>query len=320
MKITITHVLALTLLFISCSDDNDTEIEGPTSSDDNKWAQSIGTASLNMQSLITVGDYNLAGGKTGTYLSTDKAENYILSNTGNDDVGPTRGFTSDGTYIYTCTSQGVYRSADNGATWISKSNGLTNLLSSGITFTSPYLIVVGPTGVFRSNDQGENWVSAGLVGTDVRCVTSMQHHIFVGTNGAGLYSSTDWGETWTPINNGLSGTKFRAIESKGTTLFAGGETGTGVFRSTDSGANWTLLSGGLPSGSYRGFASNSQLIVAGSFGAGVFYSTDNGDTWSTINEGLLDLTIFDVALNENYIVVATNSKGVFRYPLSDISN
>jgi len=38
-----------------------------------------------------------------------------------------------------------------------------------------------------------------------------------------------------------------------------------------------LLSGGLASGSYRGFASNSKLIVAGSFGGGVFYTTDNGD-------------------------------------------
>lgn len=319
MKATITQILALILFFTSCSD-NDTEIEDPTSSNNAKWSQSIGTESLNIQSLITIGGYNLAGGKTGAYISTDESESYLSSNAGNDSAGPTRGFTYDGTYMYTCTSQGVYRSADNGATWVSKSNGLTSLLSSGITFTSPYLVVVGPTGVFRSNDQGENWVSAGLSGTDVRCVTSIQHTIFVGTNGAGLYSSTDWGETWTPINNGLTGTKFRAIESKGTTLFAGGETGTGVFRSTDNGINWTLLSGGLSSGSYRGFASNSQLIVAGSFGAGVFYSTDNGDNWTTINTGLLDLTVFDLELNDNFIITATNTKGVFRYPLSNIFN
>jgi hypothetical protein len=80
-----------------------------------------------------------------------------------------------------------------------------------------------------------------------------------------------------------------------------------------------MLAGGLPSGSYRGFASNSQLIVAGSFGGGVSYSTDNGDTWTVINSGLTDLTIFDVELNDYYIVAATNSAGAFRFALSDLN-
>ena len=80
-----------------------------------------------------------------------------------------------------------------------------------------------------------------------------------------------------------------------------------------------MLGGGLASGSYRGFASNSQLIVAGSFGSGVFYSTDNGDNWTTINNGLTDLTIFDLELNDNYIIAATNTQGVFRFALSNLN-
>ena len=92
-----------------------------------------------------------------------------------------------------------------------------------------------------------------------------------------------------------------------------------MYRSTDFGANWTLLAGGLASGSYRGFASNTQLIVAGSFGGGVFYSTDNGNNWTAINTGLTDLTIFDLELNDNYIIAATNTQGVFRFPLSNLN-
>lgn len=285
-----------------------------------QWQQAAGTVGLNMQSLLTNGIYNFAGGQTGVYLSTDRAANYTLSNNGNDNVGPTRGFTKDNNYIYTSTSQGAFRSADNGVTWLSKSVGLTNLLGSGISKINTRLFYIGPTGVFMSTDQGDNWSAAGLSTTDVRCITAINDTLFVGTNGAGIYKSIDWGVNWIPINNGLGGsTNFRAIESKGNILFAGGQNGTGVFRSIDFGANWTLLGGGLASGSYRGFASNSQLIIAGSFGAGVFYSTDNGNNWAAINTGLTDLTIFDLELNDTYIIAATNTQGVFRFPLASLN-
>jgi len=285
-----------------------------------QWQQSAGTTGLNMQSLLTNGIYNFAGGQTGAYLSTDSAANYSLSNSGNDAVGPTRGFTKDNTYIYTCTSQGAYRSSDNGATWVSKSSGLTNLLGGGILKVGTRIFYVGPTGVFMSTDQGDNWNAAGLPTIDVRCIAAINDTLFVGTNGAGIYKSIDWGVNWVTINNGLGASvNFRALESKGNTLFAGGPTGTGVYRSTDFGSNWTLLGGGLASGSYRGFASNSQLIVAGSWGSGVFYSTDNGNNWTTINTGLTDLTIFDLELNDNYIIAATNTQGVFRFALSNLN-
>lgn len=285
-----------------------------------QWQQCAGTSGLNMQALMTNGIYNYAGGQTGSYLSTDTAANYALSNSGNDSLGPTRGYTKDNTFIYTCSSQGAFRSADNGVTWVSKSVGLTNLLGGGILNVGTRLFYVGPTGVFMSTNQGDNWSAAGLASIDVRSIAAINDTLFAGTYGAGIYKSVDFGANWVAINNGLNGAlNFRAMESKGNTLFAGGPTGTGVFRSTDFGANWTLLAGGLTSGSYRGFASNSQLIVAGSFGGGVFYSTDNGDNWTAINSGLTDSTIFDLELNANYIVAATNTEGVFRYPISSLN-
>jgi hypothetical protein len=286
-----------------------------------QWQPCAGTAGLNMQSLLSNDTYNFAGGQTGTYLSTDNASTYVLSNSGNDDVGPTRGFTKDIYYVYTCTSQGAFRSSDNGSTWISKSAGLTNLLGSGILKVGSKLFYVGTTGVYISSDQGENWTSAGLSTTDVRSIAAINDTLYVGTNGSGIYKSIDLGANWVTVNNGLNGaSNFRAMESKGNTLFAGGPVGTGVFRSTDFGANWILLSGGITSGSYRGFASNSQLIIAGSFGGGVFYSEDNGDNWTIINTGLTDLSIFDLELNDSFIIAATKTQGVFRFELSNLTS
>ncbi|MSR42032.1 MAG: hypothetical protein EXS10_09070 [Phycisphaerales bacterium] len=273
-----------------------------------------------MQSLLSRGGFVFAGGATGAYRSDNSATSFTLSNTGNDAVGPTRGFTADRTYIYTCTSQGVFRSASNGSPWVAKSTGLTNLLTSGIVSADSHLFVVGPTGVFRSDNHGDTWAASGMVGVDVRCVSVVGTTVFVGTNGSGVYKSTDWGVTWSASNTGLASTNIRALESKGTTLFAGGQIGTGVYRSTNLGASWTLLAGGLTSGSYRGFAHDDRLIVAGSFGGGVFYSLNNGTNWTLINVGLTDLTIFDLEIHNGFIVAATNTQGVFRYAVSNLSD
>jgi hypothetical protein len=283
-----------------------------------QWQQSVGTENLDMQAIISHGNYDFAGGATGTYRSSNESESYIFSNSGNDSNGPTRAFTFDFDYIYTGTSQGVFRSDNNGELWESKSNGLTSLLSHGLINVNSKLIHVSPFGVSLSNNQGDNWISAGLGGYDVRCITNIEDTLFVGTNGDGLFKSIDWGNNWIPINNGSSSSNFRAIESKGDILFAGGQNGTGVFRSSNFGASWELLSNGIASSSFRGFAINSSLVVAGSTGAGVFYSLDEGDSWNAINDGLPDLTIFDLAINGNYIIAATHSSGVFRFELSNI--
>ena len=285
-----------------------------------QWQQATGVSGLNMQSLMSKGATVFSGGATGVYRSTSNAQSFTNSNSGNDATGPTRGFTSDRAYLYTCTSQGVFRSSNDGASWIAKSAGLTNLLCHGMVQTQTKLFVSGPAGVFRSDNQGDSWTAAGMAGIDTRCITAIDATLFAGTNGSGVYKSTNWGASWTAINTGLASTNIRAIEAKGTTLFAGGQIGTGVYRSTNLGASWTLLAGGLSSGSYRGFAHDDRLIVAGSFGGGVFYSVDNGDKWTQINGGLTDLTIFDLEIHQGYIVAATNTQGVFRYAISNTLN
>ena len=285
-----------------------------------QWEQASGTENLDMQSLGSKGEYHFAGGATGAYVSIDDGMTYTFSNNGNDSNGPTRGFTHDSLYVYNCTSQGVFRTEDNGQAWISKSNGLGSLLSHGIISVNERLVHVGPFGVSISSDMADNWESAGLTGTDVRCVTNIDDTLFVGTNGQGLFKSVDWGDNWISLTSGVSSSNFRAIQSWGNTLFAAGQTGTGVFRSTDFGANWELLDNGIASAAFRGFGHNDDLLVAGSTGAGVYYTTDNGDSWIDLNSGLPDLTVFDLEISENYIIAATHSNGVFRYPLSNIFN
>ena len=123
---------------------------GLTTTVNAQWQQCIGSENLDVQALHVTGNFDFFGGASGTYRSLDQSTSYSFSNSGNDSVGPTRGIISDGNHIYTCTSQGVFRSDDNGQNWISKSNGLTQLLCHGIISTNSGIFLSTLSGVFKT--------------------------------------------------------------------------------------------------------------------------------------------------------------------------
>jgi photosystem II stability/assembly factor-like uncharacterized protein len=133
--------------------------------------------------------------------------------------------------------------------------------------------------------------------------------IFAGTEDSGIFRSSDNGNNWTPINNGLITTRVIAIAiSPSGHLFA--VTIRGVFRSIDNGNTWTPA--GLTNVGIQSLALKSNgHIFAGSLG--IFRSTDNGDNWTPINTGLTDLDVRALAINaDGYIFAGTGEHGVFR--------
>ena len=79
----------------------------------------------------------------------------------------------------------------------------------------------------------------------IRVATFLQGHILAG----GVFRSTDNGDSWTPVNNGLDcGNIWSLAINPVGTIFAGtAGCGTGVYRSTDNGDSWTLANIGLTS-------------------------------------------------------------------------
>ena len=93
----------------------------------------------------------------------------------------------------------------------------------------------------HSNEGG--WVQTnGPYGGDILALYAAPKGVlFAGTGGAGIFRSTDRGDTWTPVNTGLHfepGEGFvsvRAFAQKGDTLYAG--TRDGLYASTDGGTH-----------------------------------------------------------------------------------
>ena len=113
--------------------------------------------------------------------------------------------------------------------------------------------VGGAGGVFRSTDNGETWVdiSGGVITTDVRALAiDASGTIFAGTYpGSGVFRSEDNGESWEPVNSGLEcGNVWSLAINAAGHIFAGtAGCEDGVYRSTDGGENWVLANTGLTS-------------------------------------------------------------------------
>ena len=129
------------------------------------------------------------------------------------------------------SSQGLYKSTDDGNSWIQMGSGFpdgntgtaVNLIGQNIN-----VVIVDPadsntlylgcsSGVFRSTDGGLNWVASNNAGGDARSLvldTSSpvaSRVLYAGLHRRGAFRSTDGGQTWTQILSGSTPAVSAAI-------------------------------------------------------------------------------------------------------------
>ena len=107
--------------------------------------------------------------------------------------------------------------------------------------------------------------STGLTNNYVRALAVSGSDLFTGSNGDGIFRSTNNGASWAQANAGLTSTMVNTLVVSGSDLFAGtfGDAG-GVYHSTDNGTSWAvkchwqLMFGGITFG-LTGFGENVVL-------------------------------------------------------------
>jgi cysteine-rich repeat protein len=110
--------------------------------------------------------------------------------------------------------------------------------------------------------------------------------LYVGTDGDGVFKSTNGGGIWVAVNTDLSEGFVDSIAvapSSPSTLYAG-TSGGGVFKSTDGGAGWTAMNRGLTNTVVYPVVVNPSrpwILYAGTWGGGVF-------DLETCGNGILD--------------------------------
>lgn len=121
--------------------------------------------------------------------------------------------------------------------------------------------------------------------------------------------STDHGDTWTEMNEGLSNTLVNAITICKNDVFAG-TSGGGVFQLSSDTSIWTARNEGLANVSVNAIVMNEGKLFAGSSG-GVWLSEDEGASWANINNGLANSHVMSLAANENILYAGTQLDGAY---------
>ena len=131
-------------------------------------------------------------------------------------------------------------------------------------------------------------------GTIISLHATPDRTLFAGTSGAGIFRSTDGGDTWIAASEGLQVPPHRGLPSllvltqKGKTLYAGANNN--LFYSIDDGDSWQQLSHfqdeivGISGVAFIG----DTIYIGQHIEESVFFSNDNGRSWTQLDKGLTD--------------------------------
>jgi photosystem II stability/assembly factor-like uncharacterized protein len=176
---------------------------------------------------------------------------------------------------------GVYRSSNNGESWIKTNSGMPASNSVAAFLIKGSNLFAGTSnGIYRSSNNGSNWTSSGL-GWSTLSLVQKDTLLFAGTT-SHVYRSTDDGLTWNTA--GFTGVNIiNTLVVKGSKIFAG-TNNAGIYYSTDNGANWTPLVIEMSIITIHSLAVQDTNLFAATDG-GIF-RTSNDSIWTYTSEGL----------------------------------
>lgn len=183
-------------------------------------------------------------------------------------------------------------------------------------------------GIFRSTDNGTTWSSTGTVSSavmaqkTVRTLVLLGDILYAAVWNDGIYQSPDKGITWTTVDviPGSSAEKtFRVLSVYGSTIYAGSSEGN-LYQS-QNGRAWTKIAvagnngrSGIDARGVEALAQHENVVIGAVYN-GIVASDDHGRTWQRLNLAVNDVVALVLFGGERVTkrlstqTVATASKG-----------
>jgi len=149
--------------------------------------------------------------------------------------------------LYAGVGGGIAKSIDGGATWAKTALPAPLARTVSIRPKHPDTVYAGVAGgaIYKSMDGGQSWKASNLQQQVyvVNDVLATDAAVYAAT-GIGILKSTDDGEHWTQVNNGLPpNTDIRSIgmDPSNPRILYVGTFGLGVYKTTNGGEKWDLI-------------------------------------------------------------------------------
>ena len=142
--------------------------------------------------------------------------------------------------------------------------------------------------------------------------------VYCGSNGSGVFKSTNSGENWSAANAGISDYGFypTCFTSVGGTVFMGAcyslSYAGGMYRSTNDGASWQKINSGLNGNAKRinkSISKGSDVYITTD--SGVYRSTNNGSNWLHITSSINPVPEADGIFFKGDSLYIGTSQGVY---------
>lgn len=222
---------------------------------------------------------------------------------------------------------GVYQST-NGTSWSARPVGLKSGKITALVHTGSYLFAAtADSGVFvftgfTGSDRFWKKVNTGLTNLNTTSLLAIDSiTVLVGTNGDGVFKTTNKGKSWTAVNNHLHHLEITALAKKGNRIYATAE---GIWGTDNAGDKWFDAND-----IYTEHIENTNSVSINQTTGDVLLSNADGIFKATISsDTLLDFTLEETGLPVGYEInnisndanawyLSTN-QGVFVSPLSPI--
>ncbi|MBX7046213.1 MAG: T9SS type A sorting domain-containing protein [Ignavibacteria bacterium] len=163
---------------------------------------------------------------------------------------------------------GVYRSTNNGTTWLPTS---LNNQSIYTFYVSGATVYAGTSnGIYTSVNGGVNWTQSYLAGQGIAAILITGGYMYAGNN-----VSSNGGASW---NTYLPTYAIKSLAVSGSTILAAASI-SGMWRTTNNGANWTITFSTNP----NTFLESGANVYCGTTLNGLMYTSNAGVNWSTIS-------------------------------------
>jgi photosystem II stability/assembly factor-like uncharacterized protein len=207
---------------------------------------------------------------------------------------------SDSSVVFAGTPFGVFRSADAGVSWESRSAGLASLYVTALAVDpgtpSTAYVVMYANGLYKTTNSGVTWTQLLSIAPEVPngSITvdpTDPRVLYFGSQGQ-IRKSTDGGASWTASDELFGGAPVASIAVDPTdhaTVYAAAGP---VYKSLDGGSHW-LATGLVSAGAVRIAPSDPSTVYAVTL-EGIFVSHDGAQTWAAggaINGSPADLAV-----------------------------